>query len=75
MPTLTILWTTSRLRIMLQILSKEVRIMLQLVVFIIGILFGGSFTAIVMALIFVHTDIYDQKEDSDEEEQLQESER
>lgn len=49
--------------------------MLQLVVFIIGILFGGSFTAIVMALIFAHTDIYDQKENSDEEEQLQESER
>lgn len=49
--------------------------MLQFVCFVIGAIFGGCFAATVMALIFAHTDIYDQKEDSDEEEQLQESER
>lgn len=49
--------------------------MLQFVCFIIGSIFGGCFTATVMALIFAHTDLYDKNgDDNNEEESLQESE-
>lgn len=62
---LTMLWTTSRLRIML-----------QFVCFVIGAIFGGCFAATVMALIFAHTDLYVKDDDNNnEEESLQESER
>jgi hypothetical protein len=61
---------------MLQIRSKRGGIMLQIVCFIIGAIFGGCLTATVMALLFAHTDLYDKNgDDNNEEESLQESER
>lgn len=61
---------------MLQMRSKGGRIMLQIVCFVIGAIFGGCLTATVMALLFAHTDLYDRNGDNNnEEESLQESER